>query len=287
VLFNAKRAASTQREQGISGGAKEYRSTMNDAAPSVKSAMRVFEILEHFKGVRQPLRLTDLAAQLGYPVSSTAALIKTLVDAGYFRFDSQSRAYFPTPRLSQLTDWIPAPNYEEGPVLDAMHQLQQSTGEMIVLGTPIGVYIEYVNTLRSSQAVPLYAPPGTRRLLVQTGMGWLMLSRMSETAALNIYRRTIGLRELTEDELSRDAFLARIGQMRQQDHAFTHAKDYARPTAHWSGAMMSMLLPVPPKHRRLAIGIGGVADRLEANIEHIRARLRAEVTRLASVIEGY
>jgi DNA-binding IclR family transcriptional regulator len=260
---------------------------MNEAAPSVKSAVRVFEILEHFKEVRQPLRLKDLSAQLGYPISSTAALVKTLVEEGYFHFDQSSRAYFPTPRLSQLTNWIPAPTYEQGPVLDAMHRLQHGTGEMIVLGAPVGVYVEYVETLRSSQAVQLYAPPGTRRLLVQTGMGWLMLSRMSETAALGIYRRTIGLGELGEEELGRETFLARVEQMRQQDHAFTRAKDYARPVAHWSGAMMSMLIPVPPKHRRIAIGIGGPADRLNAHCEQILPQLRAEVARLSAIVDEF
>lgn len=260
---------------------------MNEAAPSVKSAVRVFEILEHFKAVRQPMRLTDLAAQLGYPISSTAALVKTLVDSGYFHFDGNSRVYFPTSRLSQLTNWIPTPNYEGGPVLDALHQLQRSTGEMIVLATPVGVYVEYVTTLRSSQAVPLYAPPGTRRLMVQSGMGWLMLSRISETAALDIYQRTIGLGELSEKELRRESFLARIEQMRQQDHAFTTAKDYVRPTSHWSGAMMAMLIPVPRKHRRLAIGVGGLAERLNAQSEQIRAQLRAEVARLSDVVNDY
>lgn len=260
---------------------------MNEAAPSVKSAVRVFEILEHFKEVRQPLRLKDLAAQLGYPMSSTAALIKTLVDEGYFHFDQKSRAYFPTPRLSQLINWIPAPTYEQGPVLDAMHRLQHGTGEMVVLGTPIGVYVEYVVTLRSSQAVQLYAPAGTRRLLVQTGMGWLMLSRISAAAALGIYRRTIGLRELDEQELRRETFLARIEQMRQQDYAFTRAKDYVRPTAHWSGAMISMLIPVPAKHRRLAIGIGGPAERLDAHCEHILPQLRTEVARLSNFIDEF
>jgi DNA-binding IclR family transcriptional regulator len=237
--------------------------------------------------VQQPLRLKDLAAQLGYPTSSTAALIKTLVEQGYLHFDQKSWTYFPTPRLSQLTNWIPAPTFEQGPVLDAMHRLQHGTREMIVLGTPIGIYVEYVGTLRSLHAVQLYAPPGTRRLLVQTGMGWLMLSRMPGSAALGIYRRTIGLGELEEPKLRRETFLARIDQMRRQDYAFSRARDYVRPTAHWSGAMISMLVPVPANHRRLAIGIGGPAARLDAHCEGILKQLRAEVARLSEIIESF
>jgi DNA-binding IclR family transcriptional regulator len=286
-MFSKNPHAAFGKRRVLRESARNVVPAMNEAAQSVKSAARVFEILEHFKEVRQPLRLSDLAAQLGYPISSTAALVKTLVDAGYFHFDGNSRAYFPTPRLSQLTNWIPAPNYEEGPVLDAMHQLQRSTGEMIVLATPVGIYLEYVATLRSSQPVPLYAPPGTRRLMVQSGMGWLMLSRMSETAALDIYRRTIGLGELGEDELRRERFLARIEQVRDQDYAYTTAKDYVRPTSHWSGAMMAMLVPVPRKHRRLGIGVGGQAERLNARGEQIRQQMRTEVARLSNLLNDY
>jgi DNA-binding IclR family transcriptional regulator len=260
---------------------------MKKAPTPVKSAIRVFEILNHFKEVQQPLRLKDLAAQLGYPMSSAAALIKTLVEQGYFHFDQKSRAYFPTPRLSQLTNWIPTATFEQGPVLDAMHRLQYGTREMIVLGTPIGIYIEYLVTLRSPQAVQFYAPSGTRRLMVQTGMGWLMLSRMPGSAALSIYQRTIGLGEINEPELGRETLLARIDQMRRQDYAFTRAKDYVRPTSHWSGAMISMLVPVPAKHRRLAIGIGGPADRLDAHCEDILVQLRAEVARLSKIMETF
>ena len=257
-----------------------------DGTTPVKSALRVFEILEHFKDIRKPMRLKDLARHLRYPVSSTAALMKTIVEQGYLHFDQNSRTYFPTPRLCELTNWIPVATFEQGPVLDAMHRLQRATHEMIVLGTPVGIDIKYVETLRSTQAIQLYNPPGTRRLLVQTGMGWLMLSRLAESAALAIYRRTIALGKLAEREFVPAAFRARLDQMRRQDFAFTRASDYVRPTAHWGGAMISMLIPVPANHRRLAIGIGGPVERLDTHSAEILAHLRSEVARLSEFAEA-
>lgn len=255
---------------------------------SVKSAMRVFEILEQFKEVRRPLRLKELCERLGYPVSSTAALMKTIVDQGYLHFDQTSRAYFPTPRLAQLASWIGGANFEHGPVLDAMRRLQRTTGELIVLGTPIGIHMEYVETLRATQVIQLYNPPGTRRLLAQLGMGWLMLSRMPEATATALYRRTIVLGKVDEAEFPLDAFQARLAQMRKQDFAFTRATDYVLPnTAHWGGAMISMLVPAPANHRRLAIGIGGPAQRLDENTDAILAALRAEIVRLAEQAESF
>lgn len=255
---------------------------------SVKSAMRVFEILEKFKEVRQPLRLKDLCEHLGYPVSSTAALIKTIADQGYLHFDQTSRAYFPTPRLAQLTNWVGGANFEHGPVLDAMRRLQRMTGELSVLGTPIGIHMEYVETLRATHVIQLYNPPGTRRLLVQLGMGWLMLSRMPEATATAIYKRTVTLGKVDATEFPLEDFLARLAQMRKQDFAFTRASDYVRPnTAHWGGAMISMLVPVPPNHRRLAIGIGGPAQRLDDNHDALLAALRTEIARLSEQAESF
>jgi len=58
---------------------------------SVKSACRVFEILEHFKDAKQPLRLSAIAERLHYPLSSTAALLSTMAEQGYLQFESVSR----------------------------------------------------------------------------------------------------------------------------------------------------------------------------------------------------
>ena len=54
---------------------------MADAA--IKSARRVFEIMEFFDHERRPLGLKTICDTLGYPVSSGAAMLKSLVTLGY------------------------------------------------------------------------------------------------------------------------------------------------------------------------------------------------------------
>jgi hypothetical protein len=49
--------------------------------PTVKSALRTFEVLELFAERRVPLRLQDIHTALGYPQSSTTALLKSMVCA--------------------------------------------------------------------------------------------------------------------------------------------------------------------------------------------------------------
>src|SRR6202795_4958760 len=84
-----------------------------------KSARRVFDILELFRERQCPLRLKDVADSLGMPTSSAAALLKTMAQLNYLSFESTSRAYLPTLRLSQLGSWVTAANYEGGPVQEA------------------------------------------------------------------------------------------------------------------------------------------------------------------------
>lgn len=250
----------------------------------VKSASRVFEILECFGKERRPLRLRDFVGHLRHPTSSIAAILKSMTEQGYLIFDADSLSYLPSPRLALLVNWIPSESFEQGIVLDSMRSLQQFTNETVVLAAVKGIYLEYVETLRSTEGLQLNIPPGTRRLLIQTGTGWQFLSRWNESEALDVYRQTISLGQLTEAEFPPEKFREKLREQREHDICFVRARELLRPVAHWGGGMVSILIPVPAGHRPLAIGIGGPAERLEEKIDGISSALRAESARIQSVI---
>lgn len=54
----------------------------------VKSATRVFELIELFEVERQPMRVSTIVEKLGAPQSSVSMLLKTLVARGYMEFDA-------------------------------------------------------------------------------------------------------------------------------------------------------------------------------------------------------
>jgi len=72
----------------------------------IKSAGRVFDVLELFRERQCPLRLKDVVDALGMPASSAAALLKTIAQKNYLSFESSSHAYLSTPKLSQLGEWV-------------------------------------------------------------------------------------------------------------------------------------------------------------------------------------
>ena len=249
---------------------------------SVKSAVRVFEILEFFARYRKPSRLRDIVHYLGYPTSSVNALMKSMVAQGYMRFDEATHRYMPAARIAQLTAWVNIEGFEQTVVLEAMYRLRAIAGEPVVLATPNDIFLEYVESLHGWEGINSYIKPGTRRLLAQTGTGWLFMSRMPREEALAIYRRTIKTKELTAAEFSERALLDKLDEHGDMEISFIRAKDVLRPTAHWNAAMISMIIPIPTGHRGLALGLHGPTDRLQSKRHLIEAELRRSAGEIAA-----
>jgi len=266
-----------------SGAADQTASVVKQEA-TVKSAMRVFEILKCFEQHRRPLRLKDIVGQSGFPTSSTAALLKSMSVQGYLNFDRQRRSYFPTEQLAHLVSWLAVAAYEDDAVRRAMLSIQQRTQEYVALGTPIGIHVEFISALRSAYDLQVWNPPGTKRLLIQSGMGWLLLGQQSRSVIGRIYKQTVESGAIAPQSVRLDALIEQIEKYRRQDYSFTKPSDFARHPAQAGVGMIAMLVPVPPNHRPLVLGVGGPADRLRANLKPIVTAMRAEIERLDETV---
>lgn len=248
----------------------------------VKSAVRVLQLLEAFGEAQRPLRLKEVAAMLNYPTSSTSALLKSVAECGYLSYDQNTHRYHTTSRLPDLGQRFGGSSLEAALLSELMQAVSRRTGELIVAGTSNDIYVEYIRAIRSTHAVQLYSPAGTRRLLVQSGMGWMLLSRLAEGAVRRIYRRTLAAGSITTSEISEEALVTRLSDLRGKDVLFTNAEDFARVQAHTGGAMLSMPIPATPNNRRLVLGVGGPSDRLRCNQDAIVTCMREEIQRLAA-----
>jgi IclR family KDG regulon transcriptional repressor len=238
-----------------------------------KSARRVFDILELFRERQCPLRLKDVVDSLGMPTSSAAALLKTMAQMNYLSFESTSRAYLPTLRLSQLGSWVTSANYEGGPIQEAVRRIGRKLGETILLGTSTDIYVEIVDILRARQPLQYYTHVGTRVLLVHSGLGWPLLSELTDDEIARIHRRTI-----RQNKIERVSSLNRL----HNDIAQVRDKGYclSRGMVTRGVGVVGLMVPTPPGHRRLAIGVAGPQERIERNLTKILAAIRAENARL-------
>ena len=246
---------------------------MKDA--NIKSAKRVFEIVEFFGTKRTPLRLKTIASELAYPTSSVAALLKCMTQLGYLDFDSATHCYTLTSRLADATRWAGSGDFESGIVDDVMRRLQRECGELVLLSVELGLYTEYVRSYRSTgNGTQLYLAPGTRRLLVQSGSGWLFLRNRTDSEISDIHQRTIGAGLLSEAELPLATLLNAVRAIKHDDVTITSARDTIGPVAHWGGGLIAMLLPVPEGCRQLVVCLAGPFERLSARHEELAGLLR-------------
>jgi len=240
----------------------------------IKSARRVFDILELFRERQCPLRLRDVVEALDMPTSSAAALLKTMAQMNYLSFESTSRAYRSTTRLSQLGGWVGSANYEVGPIQEAVRRIGRKLGETILLGTATDIYVEIVDILRAREPLQYVTHIGTRVLLVHSGLGWPLLGELRDEEIVRIYRRTLRQRRMERGLSSLSRLEKGIEQVRRDGYCLS------RGMVTRGVGVVGMVMPTPPKHRRLAIGIAGPQERIEKNLTKILAAFRAENARL-------
>src|SRR4051794_35613986 len=156
----------------------------------VKSAGRVLEIFEFFAHRHGPATVSEVSAALGFPLSSTSVLLKSLLTLGYLEYAPRSREYQPTIRFAVLGTWIFERMFageEEIPRL--MDALQEETGETIVLGMQHDAYVDYIRILQSPLPVRFSLKPGSRRPIWLPAAGKVLLAQQSDREVTALVRR--------------------------------------------------------------------------------------------------
>jgi DNA-binding IclR family transcriptional regulator len=230
----------------------------------VKSAARVLHLLELFMEARKPMRLGDISRAMEMPSSSSSVLVRSLVQLGYLTFDADHRTYFPTYKVVFLGSWMEQES-SDSRVSELMNELSRLTSETIILGAEMGRHVQYIGVIQGTLAIRYHTKPGTKRLLPSANLGIALLSRKSNEEIGRIVRSINA--DLSEGsskfELAR--VMALVKRYRSNGYI-------CEPNMLVKGAaVVATLLPTEPA---LAIGIGGVVDRVRPNEERIAAVIR-------------
>ena len=247
---------------------------MSDA--TVKSAARAFEVLEHFRISRQPRSMSEIAASLDYPLSSTTVLLKTLVKLGYLNYDRRARVYFPTTKVSALGEWIPKVLFGSGQVLDAMQDLHAETGEGVFLGAKNDVYLQYIQTKPSIHALRFHIDEGTIRPVTKSIAGIMLLSTMPKEKVENTVRRANIATPEAEDRVKLADVMDQIAKIRTQGYGYVEDLPFE------GGATLAMLVPVLVQGQPITLALGGVTERFRRHYDRYLAALRKAVKSIQS-----
>lgn len=240
-------------------------------AHAVKSAMRALEILEYFDDVQSEAPVLQVAAALGYPQSSTSALLRTLLVAGYLHYNPQRRTYITSARATFLGSWVGTNFAREGRAIELMRALNEETGDTIVLASRNGIYSQYIHVVQATSVARLHMSIGTVRSLASSGTGLVFLSALSDGEITRVVNRIIAERIAPGVSTSPREVLAKVEEIRRLGYSFS------TDLVTQGGGMLAAALPRSKDHPMLVIGIGGISQNMIANRDKLVATLMSHL----------
>lgn len=234
----------------------------------IKSAERVFEVLEYFRDVQRPLAVREIAEHCRYPLSSTAVLLKSMATLGYLAYDRTLKAYFPTVQTAVLGDWVLESLIANSEVLGLADAVHRQSGETVIIGVQSDVFVHYAHVLPSPHPVRFFTPVGSRRALCLSGMGWALLSTQSDAVIQQLVARTMHRLGRTAQPINEAYVFDEVENTRRQGYALS------RGTVTRDASIVAMPLRVPGIYGRIGIGIGGPITRLDTKIARLVGIMR-------------
>jgi len=236
---------------------------------AIKSAERTLRIFEYFDRVERAAGVQELAEALGYPRSSTAALVASLVKLGYLSHNRSARAYMPTVRVAGLGAWVRRATLGEDRhrMLPQLHALARKIDETVVLGVADDLNVQYIHVELPERPLMYFQKAGALRPLCRTAAGWALLTALPDE---EVERRIMRHNALGADKpVDPDAVKREVTLARKRGYAFSRQ-------AFMPGVgMVAMPATSPEGSRHYAFGVGGPLERLEEKEEVIVRELAA------------
>lgn len=242
------------------------------ATSNVKSAVRVFEVLELFDTLRRDASLSEIARELGYPASSTSMLLQSMVECGYLA-QGERRTFRPTPRVKLLGAWIAPVLDPNGAVISMMEWLGTQCGQAVVLATPESMQVRYIRVVPATGTLRMHVTPGAVRPLPTSGFGRLFMSLMADEEIERIV-------SAHNERSASDALPLALASVRRDMQSIRTSGcavsfDKVSPGA----GVVAVRIATAPAESPLAVGIGAPSALIKSNATAYGALLRSAVQR--------
>ena len=239
----------------------------------IKSAGRVFEVLELFRRARRQLTAAEVGAALGYPKSSTNALLKSLVTLGYLGLDPRNLRYFPSLSVTQLGDWIPSIVLASGDAFEILSEVHDATQETVTLAVQTDLTCRFLRVIPGTFPISLRMTEGLVAPLFGTAVGTAILTQLSddEISALVSRANLRARRKAARVELER--VLREVRSARLRGYAMFYGALFPDTGA------IAVPFPSDMDGFPMSIGVGGLHDRIRRSEGAIYKAVRASLTR--------
>jgi DNA-binding IclR family transcriptional regulator len=238
---------------------------------TVKSAGRVLEILEYFDDIQRHSTVMEIVEALGYPQSSTSALLRSLVSMGYLNFDRHTRTYITSSRVALLGSWTNSPFFAEGGIISMMKELNELTGDTIILGTRNGLYVQYIHVIQATSPARRHLTLGTARPLAASGAGYAVLSTMSDAEVTRLVMRINAEADDGQPLIRIRDLLETLATVREKGYAFTC------DLVTRGGGIIAAPLPRISGQPLMVVGIGGISDVMRPREQALASLLEDQI----------
>ena len=238
---------------------------------AVKSASRTLEVLELFQEHRRPLRLNEIYHLLGYPQSSATNLLKSMVMMGYLNYNRTNWTYLPTARVAALGNWLVGALFSQKVFQDLLERVQRETDETVALVTQNDLFIQYVRVLTPEHEHKMPPPEGTMRVMSNSTAGMALMSKMTDRQVDKLCRQIHYYELSNASKFDGDRVLKDLSWVRHV--GYCHMPHHPHPLAASIAFPMGDTLHGIP----LALGVGGLDERISRKKQHIVKVLRSAI----------
>jgi len=240
-------------------------------AKSIKSAQRVFEVLEYFDADHPEASVTDISRRYGYPQSSASELLSYMVHLGYLRRGTRGRTFRLSMRVAMLGTWVQPQLVRNGRLLRLIDEVADETGCTVVLATSTGVRLQCLHVVRRDADAP---HQGELLPLLHSAEGRALLLTCDRELVRKYLHR---LNSESEDESARIRFDELATDLDESS-----ARGYVRRTDD-KGASFAILIPNADRTEQLALCVRAPAGAREEAIVRIMRSVVSQTLGLVSV----
>lgn len=246
---------------------------MTDTADSsVKSAQRTLEIIEALASSGEGLTLTEVAARLQLPKSSTHALLHTMRHHGFVSLDETRRTFHLGLRLWEIGHAFPLHEEVVRQALPVMRALVDEFDEICQLAARDGIFNVYLAKVDCRQPIRLISQVGVRLYCHATGVGKALLSCEPDAVIDQLYAGVV-LSRFTDNTITDLAALKH--ELRR-----SRERGYAEDREEYVPGLRCVAVPVPAADGRALAALSLSIPAQRASVE--RLQTAAELARGAA-----
>lgn len=145
-----------------------------------RSVLKALAVLDALGASSDGKLLTELAAEVGFPISTTHRLLATLASRDYVVKDGLTGRYLLGSKILRLQAVTANRLHLARTAFPLLRKLVQQVDETANLATLSDSRVVYLESVAADRAVGLYAPPGTIAPAHCTAMGKLLLAYLPE-----------------------------------------------------------------------------------------------------------